>query len=280
MLAVSVFLQAEQAKLVEQLQAAEERSTALQAAQQAAEQQLAVYKAISARRDLATAMGKAASAAADGCADAVPQLQLELCTQAEQQHVQPRNSKDRTVQRGKAETTEPAPDAQAPAAAGADAAAAMGHDTEGQPDSEFALGAEGDDLPATQAEAWAVAGAIAAATQGGSEDTGAGDNEQQQEEEEEEEPLPSQPAKLSTAAKLQRSKPQVQQQGKRGQRGAAPAAGGGNSKHKAAGRSSAEPAAAAPTQLAFKTPRPRTEPEPWAKKGAVTGTTGATAAAG
>jgi hypothetical protein len=114
------------------------------------------------------------------------------------------------------------------------------------------------------------------ATQCGSEDTGAAGNEQQ--EEEEDEPEPVQPAKLSTAAKLQRSKPQVQQQGKRGQQAAAAVA--GSSRPKSADRSPAEEVAGAPAQLAFKTPHPPTEPEPWAKKGAVTATTGATAAAG
>jgi hypothetical protein len=149
-------------------------------------------------------------------------------------------------------------------------------DAEEQPGEEFEHGAVGEGPTATQADIWAGVADIVA-TQCGSKDAGAAGDEQQGEEEENE-PEPVQPAKLGTAAKLQRSNPQVVQLGKRGQQAAAAVA--GSSRPKGAGRSPAGKVAGVPAQLAFKTPHPRTEPEPWAKKGAVTATTGAAAAAG
>lgn len=175
------------------------------------------------------------------------------------------HSKGRQQQQRKSRAQASHPDAAAAPTAGLPA---PDTDADGKEHSGFDYGDDDSDLPATQAEAWQAAGAIAAATQGYSKDT-ADDAAQQDEDEgwehDGEEPAQSQPAKLTTAAKLQRSKPQQRQQIK--QRG---------------GRSTAEPQeGGTQAQLAaFKTPHAAAEPEPRAKKGAVTATTGTAAAVG
>jgi len=248
-------LQAEAAQLKDKLQAAHEQNEQLLAAQQAAEQQLAAQKASAVQKPspARTPSAVTAAAAAAGGSDEGPEHIQHGYSKDEQEHSPADRANDAVCAAGTG------------AAVGNDEAAeeAAGDGTDG-----FDFGA--DDLPVTQSEAWAAAGAIAA-TQA---DCDTEDTEQ---------PAMSQPAKLSTAARLQRSKHAQQKQ--RSQEGHTAATAVSSRQHtQATGKSPdlQQPggSTAGTTQMAFKTPYPPVEPEPHTKKGPTTGTTAAAAVAG
>ena len=143
-------LQADQAVLASQLQAAQERNTQLLAAQHAAEQQLAEEAARAALKDAtghnasaAAVKGSPAATAAEAAADAEMQLEQAHPTL---QHKQQPKSASRAAELQHPMTT-----------AGEGAEADGSQEDAGQQD-EFNYGQDDEGLPVTQAEAWAMAG--------------------------------------------------------------------------------------------------------------------------
>lgn len=248
-------LQAEAAQLKEKLQAAYEQNERLLAAQQAAEQQLAAHKASAAQKPSPAPTPPAGTAAAAGASDEGVEHIQHGYSKGGQEHSPADRGNDAACAAGTG------------AAVGNDEAVeeAAGDGTDG-----FDFGS--DDLPVTQSEAWAAAGAIATQADCDTEDTA--------------QPAMSQPAKLSTAARLQRSKhAQQKQRGQEVDAKAVKAAAVSSRQHtQATGKSPdlQQPggSTAGTAQMAFKTPYPPVEPEPHTKKGPTTGTTAAAAIAG